>query len=85
MLSCKDITEKASAYLDKDLSWSQRLAVRLHLVMCLHCRRYLYQLRTTIQTLGLMKAEQPIDEAYTRDLIQHFRNHTGQDKKHSTE
>jgi hypothetical protein len=41
MLSCREVTERASDYLDRALPLRQRLAVRLHLFMCQHCRRYL--------------------------------------------
>ena len=54
-MSCKDITEKANQYLDKDLSFFGRLKVKMHLRMCGHCQRYVEQLNTTIQILGKMK------------------------------
>ncbi|WP_210395408.1 zf-HC2 domain-containing protein [Motiliproteus sediminis] len=41
MLSCKQITEKSSAYVDGELSLGQRLQYRLHLMMCHHCRTFI--------------------------------------------
>jgi hypothetical protein len=73
MLSCKDITDHANAYLEKDLPFSKRLSVRLHLFVCVNCRRYMQQLRITIQTLGLMKEEPPPDEDFTHRLIEQFK------------
>lgn len=52
MLNCRDVTQHASDYLDKTLPLGQRLKLRLHLFMCIHCRRYLKQLRATIGLIG---------------------------------
>ncbi len=51
MLSCKDINQKASQYIDSELSFSQRLAIGFHLLMCVHCRRYMRQLAAMVNTL----------------------------------
>ncbi len=51
MLSCKDINQKASQYIDGELTIRQRLVVGFHLLMCVHCRRYVRQLAATINTL----------------------------------
>lgn len=55
MLSCKDVAQQASDYIDQQHSWQQRLAFRLHLFMCRNCRRYIGQLRSTISSLKLLK------------------------------
>lgn len=69
MLSCKDITEKADQYLEKDLPWSTRLSYRLHLFMCVNCRRYVEQIRLTISTLaGFPKETTTPDEQYLSNL-----------------
>jgi len=52
MPSCKDITEHSSDYLDHNLPWWKRPGYWLHLAMCVHCRRYVDQLRLTIDTIG---------------------------------
>jgi predicted anti-sigma-YlaC factor YlaD len=45
MPSCKQITELASKQLDKPLSRWQKWQLRLHLLICRHCRRYVKQMR----------------------------------------
>ncbi len=45
MLSCKQTIELSSKNLDASLSWYQRLGMRLHLMVCHNCRRYIKQLR----------------------------------------
>ena len=52
MPSCKDITEHSSDYLDRNLPWWKRPGYWLHLAMCVHCRRYVEQLKLTIATIG---------------------------------
>ncbi len=52
MLSCREVTQHVSDYLDKTLPLGQRLKLRLHLFVCIHCRRYLKQLRATIGLIG---------------------------------
>jgi len=70
MLSCKDITENANAYLDKELPFFTRMKVKLHLSMCIHCRRYVDQLNTTIRALGnLNKADETVSEHVVDDIV----------------
>jgi predicted anti-sigma-YlaC factor YlaD len=44
MLSCKDVTARVSASLDRELPLRERLAVKLHLAMCVACRRMARQM-----------------------------------------
>ena len=44
VFSCRDVAERASDYLDRDLSLRSRLQFRLHLFLCRDCRRYIDQL-----------------------------------------
>ncbi len=45
MTSCKDVTFKIASDEFREAGWRGRLAVRLHLFLCRHCRRYAAQLR----------------------------------------
>ena len=45
MLSCKEVAYLASQALDTPLTWRQRWGMRLHLLFCRLCRRYVGQLR----------------------------------------
>ena len=47
MLTCRDVHDLGSDYLDGTLPRRQRLAMRLHLALCRNCRHYLDQLRRT--------------------------------------
>ncbi|MBW1775400.1 MAG: zf-HC2 domain-containing protein [Deltaproteobacteria bacterium] len=44
MLSCKEVSLLVSQSLDRKLPFRQRVAVRMHLIMCKFCSRYKEQL-----------------------------------------
>ncbi len=50
MLNCKQATELVSQSLDQRLPWSKRVQLKLHLMMCKYCMRFLKQMRA-IQTI----------------------------------
>ena len=43
-LTCRDVTDRASEYLDDRLSILIKVRVGLHLVSCAHCRTYVKQI-----------------------------------------
>ena len=45
MLNCKETAHAVSTEDVVPVGWRQRLAVRLHLMMCRHCRRYAQQMQ----------------------------------------
>ncbi|MBC9251541.1 anti-sigma factor [Pseudomonas alcaligenes] len=47
MLSCKELVAHSSDFLDGQLGFRQRLAVRVHLASCRNCRRFIRQMRVT--------------------------------------
>lgn len=47
MLKCRDVAARASDYLDKQLDAKISFQMRLHLLMCAHCRRFVRQLKLT--------------------------------------
>jgi len=67
VLSCRDVTERANALLDNDVSWSERMALRLHLAMCSMCRAYLDQLHKTRALLGRRTLGPP--DSVTEDAV----------------
>jgi hypothetical protein len=74
VLNCKEITDRASDFLDATLPWRVRLEVRLHLMMCRYCREYVRQLSLVVRSLrGLSKEKPSADTA--RELLMLFRAH----------
>lgn len=45
MLNCKQTSLLVSQSLDRPLTWRERLAVRIHLLICVYCRRFTQQLK----------------------------------------
>jgi anti-sigma factor RsiW len=54
-LTCREVVELLSDYLDDGLPVRERARVQAHLATCPECLAYLEQLRTTIGTLGRLR------------------------------
>jgi anti-sigma factor RsiW len=48
LLTCREVVEHATDYMEGALPVRMGLAVRLHLLLCRMCRAYLAQLRRTV-------------------------------------
>jgi len=54
MLSCREMSDRASDLLEGRVRQRERVAARMHLLMCRLCREYYRQLRVTIATIRRM-------------------------------
>ena len=72
MLNCREITERASDFLDATLPWHVRLQVRLHLMMCRFCREYVRQMTLVVRSLRRLPQQAPSVDTQ-RDLLTLFR------------
>ena len=72
MLTCREITELVTDYLEGRLSFAQRLRFQLHLGTCRGCRAYLRQMRTTIRVAGHLP-DDPLPETLQAELMGRFR------------
>ncbi len=61
MLNCKELSEQASDYIDKNLSFLERVQFRLHIMMCKHCHRFVEQLTVTVNATKTLKPK-PMSE-----------------------
>lgn len=55
MLKCREVEANSSRLLDGDLPLRTRLAMRMHLLICVHCRRFvrhLAQVRDMMRVRG---------------------------------
>lgn len=59
MLTCKELTELATDYLEGNLPWRRRLGVRMHLLMCRYCRAYVEQIRIVSKLLSRLSSPPP--------------------------
>lgn len=76
MLSCRDVTHlTASGELER-AGWLMRVRVRLHRLMCRHCRAYARQLRL-FSDLFRGTTPEPADEAFAERIDRTIRSATG--------
>ncbi|SNS13128.1 zf-HC2 domain-containing protein [Pseudomonas segetis] len=61
MLSCKELVANSSDYLDNRLSLSRGLEVRLHLTLCVNCRRFIRQMKISQAVYRKMQLEKAED------------------------
>ncbi|MFV2090175.1 MAG: zf-HC2 domain-containing protein [Pseudomonadales bacterium] len=52
MLTCQEVTAKASQKVDGELGFRDRIAVRAHLMMCVKCRLYFKQFKALVTSLS---------------------------------
>ena len=51
MLTCREVTAKATRMIDGDLLFRERIAAHAHLFMCANCHRFARQLRALVDSL----------------------------------
>ncbi|HVF79270.1 MAG TPA: zf-HC2 domain-containing protein [Solirubrobacteraceae bacterium] len=71
-LTCQEVVELVSDYLDDALTTDQRARVEAHLETCPECTAYLAQLQMTISTLGRLR-EDDIPGTILNRLVAAFR------------
>ncbi len=76
MMKCKEVTELATEYVDGGLPFWRRLAFRMHVAMCRHCRAFLDQVRKTIALLGRLPPP-PVPLETRTELLKQFRRRNG--------
>jgi anti-sigma factor RsiW len=72
-LSCQELVELVTDYLDGALSPEDRERFDAHIAGCDHCRAYLQQIRVTIRLSGTLVPEQ-LDPAAETALLEAFRD-----------
>ncbi|MDP9492115.1 MAG: anti-sigma factor [Actinomycetota bacterium] len=79
-LSCQQIVELVTEYLDGGLEVDERLAFERHVAICPPCRGYLNQLRLIGRTAGTLR-EEDVPEPLRESLIEAFRDWKAGPKK----
>ncbi len=72
-LTCQELVELVTDYVEGRLSPGERLRFEQHLALCGGCRAYLEQIRITIRALGRL-SEQDVEPAAREELLQTFRD-----------
>ena len=72
-LTCKELVELVTDYLEGTLPEEVRLRMEHHLSGCQGCTNYLEQMRQTIQMTGRLR-EEDLSPQQQNDLLELFRN-----------
>ena len=72
-LTCRELVEVVTDYLEGSLPPADRIRFEEHLVMCAPCTIYLDQMRETIRLTGTLREEQ-LDLAARDALLSAFRD-----------
>ncbi len=72
-LSCQELVELITDYLEDALPPAERVRFEAHLTGCLGCQRYLAQMHVTIGALGRL-TEQSLEPAARDELLRLFRS-----------
>ena len=72
LLSCREIVELVTDYLEGDLDAEAENALEVHLGVCPGCARYVEQIRETVSTVGDVRSDDLSAEAQA-DLFEAFR------------
>lgn len=73
MLTCQELTELVTDYVEGRLSRWERLRFSMHVGWCRHCRAFLRDRKLTIKTLGKLPAD-PIPPGVRDELLEKFRD-----------
>jgi cytidine deaminase len=71
MLKCRDVVHQASDFVDKNLPWHRALGIRMHVMICAHCRRFMRHFNTTIKVARAVD-KQEATETEVNDVIQYI-------------
>jgi anti-sigma factor RsiW len=76
-ISCRELVELVTAYLEGALSGEDRLRFESHIADCDHCTTYLDQMRRTIELTGTLRPDD-VSPAAEQALLHAFRDWRGQ-------
>ncbi len=71
MLTCQDLTELVTDYLERRLTVWDRIRFHMHLGMCVHCRSYVRAQKMTILAVGEIPPESVPDDVRD-ELLKRF-------------
>ena len=74
-LTCQEVVELVTDYLEDRLPPDDRGRFERHLVMCAGCTEYLEQMRETIRLTGMLR-EEDVDRGVLDELLAAFRGWT---------
>ena len=74
MITCQELTELVTDYVEKNMSLVDRMRFQMHVGMCKSCRAYLKQMRATVDVLGSMPLDTNIPTDVKSELLSRFQD-----------
>ena len=77
MMTCKQVSERASAFIDGELGVWEAMQLRMHLAMCSGCQHFIRQMRTTrdlIQSTGKSEEQKAGDDGRIDAILSKLQN-----------
>ena len=68
MLTCREVTQSVTDYLDNALGLGLRMGVRLHLMMCKNCRQHVEKMRQMLDGLERLPPDEEAPEAWLKGV-----------------
>jgi len=72
MMTCKEVAERSSDYLDGRFSMWERVHFRMHLMMCKVCPKFLEQMKAAILAARNITID-PAPASVEKAALDHFR------------
>ncbi len=72
MITCRQMVELVSDYLEDRLDAPARERFEEHLAVCPDCQEYVEQVRRTVLTLGRLPAEEELSPAARDEVLRAF-------------
>lgn len=72
MLTCQQITELVTDYVEGRMSFGDRMRFQMHVGMCKHCRAYLRQMKATVAALGKLPEDTAMPDDVRDELAKRF-------------
>ena len=82
MMTCKEFADRVSDYLDGRVPYGERIGIWLHALMCEPCRRYMDQMRQTIDYMhevGESEHDEGCPDEVKEELMEQFRSKSSDD------
>ena len=73
MLSCREVAQLVASEELARAGVARRLSLRLHLLMCAHCRKYVAQLRRIGQAARQLAQGDPLVDAAVERVVERLR------------
>lgn len=70
MLTCRQVVERSSAWVDRDLGWRDRLAMQMHVLLCGHCRNFLRTVAGLGRQFSRLEEKEEVSDTFVSRVLE---------------